>query len=301
MRLRLIFFGMTGHFSLPPLAALLTAEAEVAAVITPARSPTTANRPRRLAAPPPAPSDLPLLNPYVTPNILHLSWGHGIPVWEVGKLTEPPTLELMASLQPDLMVVACFPDRFPRTLLQLPRFGCLNLHPALLPAYRGPAPLFWQARRGEPQTGVTLHFLDEGLDTGDIVAQAAWPWPDGLAEAELERLAAEAGANLVAAAVEQLAHGRALPRRPQPEMGSHYFPWPAEPDFIIPTDWPARRAFNFLRAAASWPLVIAVGIKRFSIRIAIDYRSEQSLGWPYVLRGDELLIQFEPGVLRVKL
>ncbi len=301
MRLRLIFFGMAGRFSRPPLAALLAAEVEVVAVVTPAQSPATANRPRRLPAPPPTPSDLPLLNPYVAPNILHLGWSHGIPVWEVGKLTEPPTLELLASLQPDLIVVACFPDRFPKTLLQLPRFGCLNLHPALLPTYRGPAPLFWQARRGEPQAGVTLHFLAEGLDTGDIVAQAAWPWPDGLVEAELERLTAEAGANLVVAAVEKLAHGQALPRRPQPEAGTSYFPRPGEQDFIIPTDWPARRAFNFLRAAASWPLVIAVGTEHFPIRIAIDYQSKQGLGRPYVLRGDELSVQFQPGVLRVKI
>lgn len=301
MRLRLIFFGMTGRLSLPPLAGLLAARTEVVAVITPARSPAPESRPRRLPAPPPAPSDLPLLNPYVEPNILHLSWSHCIPVWEVGKLTESPALELLASLQPDLLVVACFPYRLPQTVLQLPRFGSLNLHPALMPAYRGPAPQFWQARQGEVQTGVTLHFLDEGLDTGDIVAQTAWPWPDGLSEAELERLAAEAGAGLIVAAVEQLAHGQALPRRAQPEAGSSYFPWPAQQDFIISTDWPARRAFNFLRAAASWPLVIVVGSAYFPIRIVINYQSEQRLGQPYVLQGDELLVQFAPGVLRVKI
>jgi methionyl-tRNA formyltransferase len=244
---------------------------------------------------------LPLLNPYIDPNILHLSWSHCIPVWEVGKLAEPATLELLASLQPDLLVVACFPDRLPQMLLQLPRYGSLNLHPSLLPAYRGPAPLFWQARQGETRTGVTLHFLDESLDSGDIVAQSAWPWPDGLAEAELERLAAEAGADLVTAAVEQAAQGQALPRRPQSEMGSSYFPWPAEQDFVISTGWPARRTFNFLRAAARWPLGIAVGAEYFPIRIAISYESEQRLGQPYVLQDDELRVQFQPGVLRVKI
>ena len=228
MGLRVIFFGMAGNFSVPPLAGLIATDSvEIVAVVTLPQQPAAATRPRRLDPPRPAPSDLPILNPYLDQNIWHLAWSHCIPVWEVGKLTEQPALQLLASLRPDLLVVACFSQRLPPTLLQLPRFGCLNLHPSLLPAYRGPTPLFWQARQGEAQAGVTLHFLDEGLDTGDLVAQTAWAWPVGATEAELESQCAEAGTGLLLEAVQQLGRERALPRRPQPAGQGSYFPWPA--------------------------------------------------------------------------
>ena len=168
-----IFFGMKGTFSLPPLQVLVERGIEIGAVIMPA-STTSQPLPRRIEPPLPPPSDLPIITPHLSRNISHVAWEHSIPVWEVGSLSDARTLELLADLQPDLIAVACFPYIFPSALLQLPRYGCLNLHPSLLPAYRGPLPLFWMARQGERQAGVTLHFLDEGLDTGDIVAQTAF-------------------------------------------------------------------------------------------------------------------------------
>lgn len=297
--LRVIFFGMTGPFSIPPLRALLATGMEVTAVIVPATHPGREPLPRRLEPPPPVPSGLPILNPQAERNILHLAWDNHCPVWEVGPLSDHPTVEMLAALRPELIVVACFPRLFPESLLQLPRDGCLNLHPSLLPAYRGPVPLFWMARQGEERAGATLHFLDEGLDTGDIVAQTALPWPDGLAEAELTERCAAAGAELLQVAVNQLAQGQSLPRWPQPEAGSSYFPYPSAEDFVIPTRWPAPRAFNFLRAAASWPLLIEVGRERIPIRVAIGYESGRTLDQPYRRDGERLHIQFEPGVLTV--
>jgi methionyl-tRNA formyltransferase len=234
-------------------------------------------------------------------NILHLAGIHNIPVWQVGSLSDAQTAALFLDLQPDLMVVACFPYIFPAELLQLPQHGCLNLHPSLLPAYRGPAPLFWIARNDEQITGVTLHFLDEGLDSGDIVAQTQIERVEGMTETALDRCCAEEGAELLLSAVRQLGQGQRLPRQPQPEVGASYFPWPGETDLIIPIDWPARRAFNFVRGAENWPLVIKFDDAQFCIRIAISYALDQMLDQPYVLLGDELWVQFQPGVLRAKL
>lgn len=291
--MRVLFFGMTGRFSVPPLQELISAGVEIAAVVVPGSDP----QPRRLEPPPPVPSDLPLANPYLTPTILHLAWTHSIPVWAVGRFSGDAATGWLAGFNPHLAVVACFPYRFPSAFLKLPRFGCLNLHPSLLPAYRGPTPLFWMARHGEPQAGVTLHFLDEGLDTGDIVAQTAFAWPQGISGPALEERCARAGAGLLLKAVRQLARGNPLPQRAQPDAGSSYYPFPSAPDFIIPTHWPARRAFNFLRAAADWPLVVEVEGVQIPIRIAIDYHPTQTLGRPYLARGNEYRIQFRPGVL----
>jgi methionyl-tRNA formyltransferase len=313
----LIFFGMTGVFSRIPLESLLAGGVEISAVVVP--TPTTGQPlPRRVEPARPDPLALPVIDPYFTPNIVHLAWAHHIPVWEVGTLSDGPTRALLADVQPDLIVVACFPHIFPKTLLQLPRYGCLNLHPSLLPAYRGPIPLFWMARQGERQAGVTLHFLDEELDSGDIVAQRAFDWPEGISGADLERRCAGEGAKLLLAAVEQLASGGKLWRRPQPQAGSSYFSWPAEQDLIIPTHWPARRAFNFIRAAgADWPLMIEIGEEvgrrgggeakrrgggeRFLIRAAISFDAQATLDQPYLILGDELWVQFRPGVLQAKM
>ncbi|MFN8458926.1 MAG: formyltransferase family protein [Anaerolineae bacterium] len=307
----LIFFGMQGVLSLPPLRALLEAGVEVKAVLIPAAGTVVASPPRLVHPPRPAPTDLPILNPHLDYNIIHLAWEHGLPVWEVGSLAEPQTLALLAGLRPDLIVVACFPYIFPAALLQLPRYGCLNLHPSLLPAYRGPLPLFWQAYFGEPQTGVTLHFLNQSLDAGDIVAQTAFAWPEGASRADLEQQCGLAGAQLLAEAVQRLAQGEPLPRRPQPQAGSSYFSFPTAEDFYIPTTWEARRAFNFMRAAGTdWPLLLEVrekartrgGEKRFfAVRMAISCDSHQKLDRPYLIEGDEIGVQFSPGTVRLKI
>jgi methionyl-tRNA formyltransferase len=291
---------MSGQFSIAPLDRLLKAGAKVGAVVVPGDRACPEPLPRRLEPTTAGPSDLPIIGPDLDHNIVQLAWHRGIPVWEVGLLSEASTLELIAALQPELIVVACFPHIFPAALLQLPRYGCLNLHPSLLPAYRGPAPLFWLARQNERHTGVTLHRLDEGLDTGDIVAQTGFDRLEGMSEAGLEQRCARLGADLLLGAVEQLKHG-SLRHVPQPEVGASYFPWPSASDLVIPTHWPAQRAFNFLRGAENWPLIIQIGDTQFRIRVAISYAFDQQLEQPYLLLGDELWVQFRPGVLRAKI
>ena len=247
------------------------------------------------------PSDLPIIDPYLEPNVLHLAWSHQIPVWQAVSLSDPLTIRLIAGLQPDLLVVACYSQIFPPALLQLPRYGCLNLHPSLLPAYRGPVPLFWMARQGETEAGVTLHFLDEGLDTGDIVGQTSFPWPEGIGGPALEQRCAETGADLLLAAVKHLERGRTLSRRPQPPADASYFPWPSNDQLVVPTHWSATRAFNFLRAVLpEWPLTIVAGKERFPIRLVIDYEPDRNLGQPYLAKGTDLWVQFQPGVVRAQ-
>jgi methionyl-tRNA formyltransferase len=291
---------MRGQFSTIPLAKLLADKNDICAVVIPANLPGK-QPPRRVEPPPLPPSTIPIINPDLEQDIVHLAWMRQIPVWEVASLSNPATLSLLAGLQPDLISVACFPYIFPAPLLKLPRYGCLNLHPSLLPAYRGPAPLFWIARQDERLTGVTLHFLDEGLDTGDIVAQAHVERPDGISEAELEQRCAEAGAALLLAAIHRLDQGQPLPRRPQTDGEASYFPWPAEADYLIPQNWPARRAFNFLRGAARWPLQVETAGQTLNIRVAISYSPDQTLDQPHLLFGDEAWLQFQPGVVRAKL
>jgi methionyl-tRNA formyltransferase len=292
---RVLFFGMSGQFSAIPLQQLLAAGIEIGAVIVPGKRRDKIDFPRRVE-PPALMIDL-----QAEPNITPMAWAEQIPVWEVASLSDAQTLALLAGFQPEVIVVACFPYLFPPALLQLPRSGCLNLHPSLLPAYRGPSPLFWIAHRDERQTGVTLHLLDEGIDTGDIIAQTVFERPDGLAESDLEQRCATEGAALLVQALHQLQEGQPWLRQSQLEEGASYFPWPCEADFIVTPDWPAQRAFNFLRGAAAWPLVIDIENRTFPIRTAISYSANQTMDQPYLLLDDELWVQFQPGVLRAKI
>ena len=292
---------MTGNFSIPPLETLLTAGVNVCAVIVPAPAGKATASPRHLKFQIPAFSELPLVNPHLERNILHLAWEHNVPMWEVGSLTSPQTLQFLADLQPDLITVACFPSIFPPALLDLPRHGCLNLHPSLLPAYRGPEPLFWIARNDERVSGVTLHFLSKHVDSGDVVAQTRIERPDGLSGLNLERQCAREGAELLLNAVRQIEQGQPLTRHPQLEVDAGYLPFPTETDLVIPTTWPARRAYNFVQGAEQWPVRIEIEGKYHSIRVAKSYSDDHTLGQPFILLGDELWVQMQPGVLRIKI
>src|SRR5579875_1484246 len=210
---RVLFFGMTGNFSAPPLFALLEHGIEVSAVIIPAlRSgpgqPPIQHREQKNKAR----SMLPMLHSLVPASILEIAFERRIPVWEVSRLAHPEAVALLKDYQPDAICVACFSQRISEPILRIPRFGALNVHPSLLPANRGPEPLFWTFRLGQARTGVTIHLMNERLDSGDILAQEAIDVPEGISYAELEGLCAELGGRLLAQTVEDLSKGRAVRR-----------------------------------------------------------------------------------------
>jgi methionyl-tRNA formyltransferase len=290
--LRVMFMGMGGTFSAIPMKSLLEQHIDVCAVVTPGLVSSSSDSSGRMYLPL-AEDDRPL------ETMVSLAQEHAIPVEYVSQLNAAPTLARLSAYRPDVILVACFPYVFPPALLQLPRLGCLNLHPSLLPAYRGPAPLFWQFRQGERQTGITLHVMDERLDAGDILLQAPLPLRDGLTGLEAEALLAEQGGQLMLEALDLLGRDALTPRK-QDESAGSYFPWPAEPDFQISTQWPAQRAFNFIRGTQEWGCAYEIGIEheRFPVQRAVSYSAHHELGEPYVLIGRELWVQFVPGVLR---
>jgi methionyl-tRNA formyltransferase len=288
---RVMFMGMGGAFSAVALKSLLERDVEVCAVVTPGPAPTTpglSGSPR-----------LPLAEGAPPETIVSLAQERAIPVEYVSELDHAPTLTRLASYRPQVILVACLPYLFPSTLLQLPPQGCLNLHPSLLPAYRGPAPLFWQFRRGERRTGVTLHLMNERLDTGDILLQEPVALPDGITGPEADAILAQGGGRLMVDALGLLEQDALAPRMQNESEGS-YYPWPTEGDFQISTEWSARRAFNFIRGTEEWDCAYEITIEqeRFLIQSALSYSAEHKLDKPYTLIGRELWVQFSPGVLR---
>ena len=250
--MKAIFFGMECRFSRPTFAALLAAGIDVCGVVVPQPHSVgvgVSGAPiRRLAPSRSSRSSRGLALPVVSTErgLLELAGAADVPIFEVGRLAHEETITVLRGLRSDVIVVACYPRLLPPALLDLPRHGALNVHPSLLPAYRGPWPLFWVFHDGLEHAGVTIHLMDSGADTGDIVAQRPLALPDGISYADAEQLCAEEGARLVV----EVAHAidsNTLVRRPQPAAGVSYAPAPRAEDIVVAPDWSARRAFNFRR------------------------------------------------------
>jgi methionyl-tRNA formyltransferase len=305
---RLLFLGMEGAFAPPPLQQLLQEGFEVAALVIPApasfRTEGAAAPPlRRRELPGSSRSSLPVLTAQGSPSLLSLAQRHGIPVWEVARLRAPETLATLAAYRPDLICVACFPWRLPVSLLTLPPLGCLNLHPSLLPANRGPQPLFWTFREGQRETGVTVHLMEERFDAGDILEQEAIAVPDGISYAELEQLCAARGALLLARAVHALCNGSAQ-RRPQDERRSSYHPAPGPEDLIVPAaTWEARHVYNFICGIAPWagPLPVITADAQLLVTAALACYQPGDLLPAGPLPLNECLIPCKEGLVHVRL
>lgn len=301
-----VFFGASGLFSRPPLEALLRAGYDVRAVVVsalagaarqgapavtvlPAPPPPTRARARTRRA-------VPLLAPTPPGSILRIAAEHGIPVLEVARLRDRATLDALAGYRPDAICVACFSRRLPAGVLRLPRLGCINVHPSLLPANRGPDPLFWTFRNGDAQTGATVHLMDAGFDTGPVLRQRALPVPEGCTERELEVACAEAGGELLVQALADLAAGTACPI-PQDERMASPHSWPTPDDYIIFADRPARWAYCFAKGLLGRGEPILVRVEGATVRViaALGYEAQPRLGAPWRLEGDVLSLRCSPG------
>ena len=309
---RVLFLGMPGNFSWPSLRALLDGGIEVCAVVLPV-SPRPSldgldrlDRPaiNRREQPRSTRSMLPLLNSSLHTGIVQFAWERQIPLWEVSRMSDPETVSTLADYQPDIICVACFSLRIARSILDIPRLGSLNVHPSLLPAHRGPVPLFWAFRQGLKQTGVTIHLMDEGMDTGDILAQAIIEIPNGMSYTQLEPRCATRGGELLAKTVWDLYEGRAVPV-PQDETRSTYQSFPSDEDYIVPVaGWSASHVYNFICGVADRgePIKLHVGSEYFVVRKAISYSHENtrdSQDAAYFWRGEELWIRCKVGWIGV--
>ncbi len=175
-----------------------------------------------------------------------------LPVLQPQKAREENFIAALRQLQPDLIAVAAFGQILPKTILDLPRFGCLNVHTSLLPKYRGAAPIQAALLNGDHETGVTIMKMDVGLDTGDILTQRATPIRDDDNAATLHDRLAQLGAELLVETIRDYAAGKIQPRPQTHELATHVPKIKKEEGRI---DWsqPARAIWNRIRAFTPWP------------------------------------------------
>ena len=157
----------------------------------------------------------------------------------------------LQAARPDVLVVAAYGLILPRWVLDLPRLGCLNIHASLLPRWRGAAPIQRAIEAGDPQTGITIMQMDEGLDTGDIVAMEAVPIGPAETAGSLHDRLADLGARLVVQAL-RAAEAAPLPRRPQPDEGVTYAHKIDKAEAML--DWSAPAALLERRVRAFDPV-----------------------------------------------
>lgn len=213
---RIILFGDEGGYSRPVLARLLAHGVAVAAVVMPGVATTEA-----------ADGSFPVAVQQTVNmrSLAGLAAAHAVPVLRTQHIHDQRLLKELMALAADVLLLACFPWKLPQTIWRLPRLACWNLHPSLLPKYRGPAPLFWQLRNKERDTGVSLHEVTDRLDAGAIIAQRARPLPGCTDAAELDEWVAEIGVGLVLEAI-QLSRRDGLNPRLQDEAVASYYPYP---------------------------------------------------------------------------
>jgi methionyl-tRNA formyltransferase len=177
---------------------------------------------------------------------------NGLPILQPERARNEEFIQQLRELQPELIAVAAYGQILPRTILELPRFGCLNVHTSLLPQYRGAAPIQWAILKGESKTGVTIMKMDEGMDTGAILTQLETPIQPEDDSARLHDRLAKLGAELLIQTIPDYVAGKISPR-PQPAERVSYAPKIKKEDGRIDWSQPAEAIWNRVRGLVPWP------------------------------------------------
>lgn len=259
--MKLIFMG-TSEYAVPALEQIIKNGKNVVGIVT------KPDRPRGRGS-----------KAYPTP-VKKIALENNIPLIETNRIKNSESIQEVQELNPDLIVVVSFGQIIPTELLFSPAWGCINLHPSLLPRYRGPAPIQRALMAGETTTGVTTMFLDEGLDTGDIIMQQEMVIPEHCDYGELEQILAQAGADLLLETINSIENNLML-RKVQEHDNATYAPLITTNDEKIDWSWPAVNINNLIRGLSPFPGAYASqGRNRFKIYRARVLDTTKSAGKP---------------------
>ena len=227
----------------------------------------------------------------------------GIPAFSPEKVGSPESLDALQELAADLFVVVAYGQYIPQSVLAMPPSGSINLHPSLLPKYRGSSPIQWAIANGDAMTGVTILYVSEKMDAGDIILQREVPIGPEDNEQSMEPVLARAGADLLMEAVTQIRSG-SVSARPQDETAATEVRKLVKEDGRLDWTLSARTLHNRIRAFIAWPGCFfekpsAKGVKRVKVLRA---QVEEGTGTPGELldvSGDGPLVATGDGALRL--
>ncbi|MDO8754107.1 MAG: methionyl-tRNA formyltransferase, partial [Anaerolineales bacterium] len=234
MSIKVVFMG-SPDFALPSLSALAAARTyQVVGVVT--QPDRASGRGRELKSPP----------------VKTLALELNIPIMQPEKLRASESMDQLRAWHPDLIVVAAFGQILKKDVLDLPRYGCINVHASLLPRWRGAAPINAAILAGDEETGVTIMQMDVGLDTGPMLAKISIRLkPDDTTGSALQALST-LGADLLLETLPDYIYGK-LTAVPQPTEGATYAPMLKKEDGLLDFTRPALELERHVRAMNPWP------------------------------------------------
>lgn len=231
---KIVFMG-TPDFAVPVLKQLISDGYEVVAVVTQPDRPVGRKK---------------ILTP---PSVKVAAEQHGIPVLQPEKLRDSEELEQIIKLEPDLIVTAAYGQILPKKLLDAPKYGCINVHASLLPELRGGAPIHYAILQGKEKTGVTIMYMVEKLDAGDILTQVEVPISETDTVGTLHDKLSEAGAKLLSETLPKLLRGELTPVPQNEEEATYAYNITREQEKI---DWTktGEEIYNHIRGFNPWPV-----------------------------------------------
>lgn len=231
--MKIVFMG-TPEIAVPCLEKLIEENHEIVGVVT--RTDKPKGRGKKLAMPP----------------VKEIAVKNDINVYQPKKARDEDFINEIRVLSPDLIIVVAYGQILPKEILEIPKYGCVNVHVSLLPKYRGSAPINWVIINGEEKTGVSTMYMDEGLDTGDIILQKEIDLNDEITAGELHDKIMYMGADLLKDTVNMIESGNA-PRAKQVDSESSYAPIMDKSLGKIDFSKSSKEIHNLVRGVNPWP------------------------------------------------
>lgn len=281
--MRIIFMG-TPDFSVPALKALVEAGHEVVAVVTQPDKPK--GRGKEVQMPP------------VKVQALE----YEIPVYQPVKAKDPEFIKIMEDLAPDAMVVAAFGQLLPKRILDIPKYGCINIHASLLPRYRGAAPIQYAVINGEKESGITTMMMAEALDTGDMLDQEVVVLDPKETGGTLHDRLSAVGGVLIVKTLKKLEEGTAV-RIPQDESRHNYVGIIKKSMGDIDWSMDAETIERLIRGLNPWPSAYTSWngkVLKIWEATVVEQDYEGIFGQAVVVDRDHLIVKTGKGGLSIR-
>lgn len=280
--MRIVFMG-TSAFAVPSLSELMTSEHTVAAVVTQPDRPK--GRGQKIVSSP----------------VKEVALKHSLNIYQFDKIKTTAAVEKITELAPDLIVVVSYGQIIPDQVLNVPPFGCINVHASLLPGYRGAAPIQRALMAGEPIVGVSTMKMDSGLDTGDILMQDSVQVDPDMDHGQLESLLADRGAHLLLHTINVWESGLLQPRR-QDHANATYAHRLQREDEIIDWTLDAQTIHNQVRALSPAPgaytIIQGTQVKVYRTKV-VQAEEQGTPGQLLAITAAGLLIQTGQGGVEI--
>ena len=281
--MRVVFMG-TPDFAVGTLEAILAAGHEVVGVFTQPDKPK--GRGKNMQFPP----------------VKETALAHGLPVYQPDKIREASFVDTLRKMEPEVIVVVAFGQILTKEILDMPKYGCINVHASLLPKYRGSAPIQWAVINGEKESGVTTMLMNEGIDTGDMLKKAVVPLDEKETGGSLFDKLADEGAKLLVETLKDLEQGT-ITRTPQQEEEATHVKMLDKKMGLIDFSKSAVEIERLIRGLNPWPSAYT-GYKGKTLKIwdadVVDKEMDGEVGQVVEVSKHELFIKTGKGLLSLQ-